>query len=121
MRKMNLRKWMVGTTALALALCISSASFAAPKGGGKGGEKRAGKDPAAREIMQLEKILGAPLTQQQKDDISAAQKTFKESVAKAVGLTTEQLDAKRKEYAQAHRGAGKGGGAGKEGRKQKPA
>lgn len=132
---MRKQKWVVGALALALATGAGSVAYSQPdaavpaaKAGkqgraGKGNRAgRAGKGagqrgPVQQQVKMLENALGAPLTDQQKQDIEAAHKAYMENVAKSVGLTTEQLQDKMKEARQkqrAERGdkAGKGAGAG---------
>jgi hypothetical protein len=47
--------------------------------------------------------LGTPLTEEQRKGVDAAAQTYMESVAKAVGLTAEELKAKAAEHRQAQR------------------
>ena len=129
--KMRKQKWVVGALALALATGAGSIAYSQPnaeapvaKAGkqgraGKGARAgRAGKGmrgargPVQQQIRQLESALGAPLTDQQKQDIEAAHKTYMENVAKSVGLTPEQLQDKMKEARQKQR-AERGDKAGK--------
>jgi hypothetical protein len=125
--KMRKQKWVVALLALALAAGGSATAYAQPgaeapakvgyanKAGKAGKQGRAGKvgragkgargahGPLLQQEKMLEKALGAPLTEQQKRDIEAAHKTYMESVAKAVGLTPEQLQEKMKEARRAGR------------------
>jgi hypothetical protein len=104
-------KWMIGT---ALAVALSAGSLieaqAAPakkegktllaqaKGKRAGKGKRAAKGPQVIPAQQLEKILGKPLTDEQKKGIADAANAYNESVAKALGLTIDELKAKVQEY-----------------------
>jgi len=131
---MRKQKWVIGALALAMATGAGTMAYSQPnadapaakagKQGRAGRGNRAGRagrgarGPVQQQIRQLETALGAPLTDQQKQDIEAAHKTYMESVAKAVNLTPEQLQEKMKEARlkqRAERGdkAGKAGGAGK--------
>ncbi|MDQ3814215.1 MAG: hypothetical protein M3347_09730 [Armatimonadota bacterium] len=122
---MKHQKWIVGPAALALALGTSGLAMAAPDAGGgttpKAGKRanRAGRNKraAAQTVLtpkMLENVLGRTLTEAEKTAIGDAVKAYHESVAKAVGLTTDELQAKIKEYRAAQRAKGgkAGGGAG---------
>ena len=118
-----MRRWIVKMVAPALAvtLCCGIVAFAQPLDGvGKADnvEKRAAKKkgkgkraarpqggPVMQQIKLLETALGAPLTEKQKADVGAAHKTYQESVAKAVGLTTDELQVKLKAARQKTRAA----------------
>jgi len=109
---MRNQKWVIGALALAMAAGSAlSVSVQAADGAGaaktekkaKGEKKnREGKGnkgargPMMQQVKMLEKALGAPLTDQQKQDIEIAHKAYMEGVAKAVGLTPEQLQEKVK-------------------------
>ena len=105
---MRHRKWIVGPALVAMALSVagSAPTQAAGEKGGKGVRTGKKADAGAKEFKRLEAVLGAPLTAQQKQDIEAATQTYQESVAKAVGLTKEDLQAKQKVYAAANKGKG---------------
>ena len=111
----------------ALALALNAGLALAADDGNKGAETKAGKGagkgkkgPKAGAGMQgqfkrIEDVLGKPLTEEQKTAITDAQKVMQESVAKALGLTPEEWQAKQKEYRAAHPPAA--AGAKKEGDK----
>lgn len=113
------KKWTLGATALAFALGTtgtlmlhSTDAFAAKGGkigkvGGKGGHKKE-RDLPPLSAATLAGALGKPLTADQTKAVEDAQKTYVESVAKAVGLTPDELKAKVREYRKAHKGR-KGG------------
>ncbi|HVF11433.1 MAG TPA: hypothetical protein VNA16_11550 [Abditibacteriaceae bacterium] len=115
-----MQRWIVKMVAPALAvtLCAGMVAFAQPAvdEAGKAGNverraariKRAGKQkggPVVRQIKLLETALGAPLTEQQKADIRTAHETYQASVAKSLGLTADELQAKLKEARQKARAA----------------
>ena len=119
-------KWMMGA---ALAAVVSAGSLVSTQAAptqkeGKvllaaKGDKKAGKGNKGNARVQLmapqmlEKILGKPLTDDQKKGVKDAADTYNESVAKALGMTIDELKAKAAEYRKNNPGAGKGAGAGK--------
>ena len=62
---------------------------------------------ARKEIKRLEIALGQPLTEEQQQAVIAAQKAYQESLAKAVGLTLEELEAKERAATEKFRDEGK--------------
>ncbi len=104
-------KWMIGT-ALAVVLGagnLMSAQAATSKTDGKvllaaKGDKKAGKGKKgnARVMLlqpqMLEKIIGKPLTDDQKKGVKDAADAYNEAVAKALGMTLDELKAKAMEY-----------------------
>lgn len=104
-------KWMVGT---ALAVVLSAGSLmtaqAAPAkkegktllaqaGKGKRGKgKRAARAAQVIAPQMLEKVLGKPLTEDQKKAIDEAAIAYNEAVAKALGITVDELKAKVQEH-----------------------
>jgi hypothetical protein len=117
---MKQRKWMA-VSALAAVVGAGSlmAAQAAPekatgkvllaaKGDKKAGAgKRGGRGPQVIPAQMLEKILGKPLTDDQKKGVKEAADTYNESVAKALGMTVDELKAKAQEYRKNNAGAGK--------------
>jgi hypothetical protein len=98
---MKLNKRVIAPALLALTLTasgITSTVVAQPR-------TRAAKAKKTQLItpMMLEKVIGKPLTAEQKTAIADAAKTYQESVAKAVGLTPEELALQTKEYRKAQR------------------
>ena len=115
---MKLVPSLFATSALVLALSagaslnvLSTPVLAAKTGKvAKNANKEAKKDErvlASLTPEMLEKVLGKPLTAEQTTSVTDAQKAFLASVAKGVGLTSDDLVAKIKEYRAAHRGKGK--------------
>lgn len=112
---MQQQKWRLGPAALALALGATGTMLVQPTvahaaKAGRAGRKGGQALPALTPRL-LEQVLGKPLTDDQKKGVQEAQKTYLESVAKAVGLTPDELKAKVLEYRKAHRGDKRAGGA----------
>ncbi len=55
----------------------------------------------------LEKVLGKPLTDDQKKGVKDAADAYNESVAKALGMTADELKAKLQEYRKNNPGGAK--------------
>jgi hypothetical protein len=117
------QKWIMGPAVMALALgtvgMMNQAAMAQPattgnNAAGAGQQRkanraaraqRAGKGARAALIapQALERMLGKPLTEEQRKAVDAAAQTYMDSVAKAVGLTAEELKAKATEYRRTQR------------------
>jgi len=126
---MKHQKWMLGPAAVAFVLGTTGVTMAAPAAGGdttpaagkQGRGKRAGRagqraNQGARGVtilnpQLLEKVLGKPLTEEQRKGVQDAATAYQESVAKAVGLTADELRTKVRAYRATQRGTGKAGGA----------
>lgn len=112
-----MKRTLILGTALALMLGAATTTMTpamAAKGAGKAGKvgKGANKRPMqAMTPMMLGKVLGTPLTDEQATAVKDANKAYEEAIAKAVGLTVEDLKAKVTAYRKAN--AGGKGGAGK--------
>ncbi len=112
-----MKRSLILGTALALMLGTATTSMTpafAAKGDKKAGKaagkgKRGEKMMAAISPMMLGKVLGKTLTDEQATAVKDANKAYAESVAKAVGLTAAELQAKIAEYRKANPGAGRGG------------
>ena len=128
---MKKQHWFLGTAALALALGSTGIAPAQPPAGdantvaagkaAKGANRanranRAGRQRPMPMVTTevLGKVLGKTLTAEQSKAIEDANKTYLESVAKTVGLTTDELRVKMNEYRKTQRleRAGDGGKAG---------
>jgi len=119
------QKWIAAPVLAALALGSTATWMAQaqpPAGGAAKGEKKAregkgqkkqqgGKRTPMLNAKVLAVVLGKPLTAEQEQAIADAAKTYNDSVAKAVGLTPDELAAKVKEYRAAQRAEGKAGKA----------
>jgi hypothetical protein len=103
----------VATMALVLNMGLAQAQDGAnktekgAKGAGKAGRAGKGAQKGKRgggmmqaQFKRMEGVLGKPLTEEQKTAITEAQKTYQESVAKALGMTVEEWNAKQKEFRQ---------------------
>ncbi|MBV9866605.1 MAG: hypothetical protein JO316_14720 [Abitibacteriaceae bacterium] len=118
---MKQQKWIVGSTALVLVLgTVGSALASTPSstngiriaqapGKKKGKKGKGGKQGGGAPLKMLENALGRPLTDKEKQGVLDSYKTYQEGVAKSVGLTVPELQAKMKAYRAAHRGQAKGG------------
>jgi hypothetical protein len=114
---MNRKFWIAGVTALALSVSGSQVIAQNDAKPGKAGkEGKAGKGqrgqkggPAQMQIKRIEQVLGTTLTDDQKKAVEEATKSYNESLAKAVGLTLDEWNAKQKEFRakQAANGANK--------------
>ena len=94
---MNKKFWVAG--ALALSMAVTGNQLIAAPGDGKGkGKKGAQNGPAIMQIKRMEQVLGAPLTDDQKKAVQEATKSYNESLAKAVGLTLDEWNAKQKAF-----------------------
>lgn len=83
--------------ALALSMVVTGSQLiAAP--GDKKGKRGAQNGPAMAQIKRMEQVLGAPLTDTQKEAVREATKSYNEALAKAVGLTVEEWNAKQKAF-----------------------
>jgi len=111
-------KWMIGT---ALAVIVSAGSListqAAPvkkegkvllaaKGDKAGKGKKGGNRVQLIAPQMLEKILGQPLTEDQKKGVKEAADAYNTAVAKALGMTVDELKAKAQEYRKNNPGGG---------------
>ena len=117
------RNTLVLGTALALMLGTATTNMSpahAAKGdkkAAKAGNKAGGKRDRPMQTLNgemLGKVLGKPLTAEQKTALDEANKSYGESVAKAVGMTVPELKAKIAEYRKANPGGKGGGGARKD-------
>ncbi len=103
--------------ALALSLAVTGSQLIAAPGDGKGkgqdssrhkgGKKGAQNAPAMMQIKRIEQVLGTPLTDDQKKAVQEATKAYNESLAKAVGLTLEEWNAKQKAFREKQAAANK--------------
>ena len=109
-----MKRTLILGTALALMLGTASTTmnpaFAAKgdKKAGKAGRAANKRPMQAMTPMMLGKVLGTPLTDEQATAVKDANKAYEESIAKAVGLTVEELKAKMVAFRKANPG-GKGG------------
>ena len=112
-------KTVAGATLLALTLSATLASAQGgvdgggkqgkgAKGAGKAGKKQGGQAAMmGQQFKRIEDVLGKPLTDEQKTAITESFKTYQESVAKTVGMTLDEWNAKQKEYRANQRKGGK--------------
>ena len=110
MRSKTSGSWILkmAVPTVAVALYSGIGAIAQPVGEGKAENvekrplkaKRANKQKngaVQQQIKRLEAALGAPLTEQQKADIRTAFEAYQESLAKSVGLTTQELQEKMRQ------------------------
>ncbi|RYG58035.1 hypothetical protein EON80_27550 [bacterium] len=95
-------KWIFASAALALALGMAGGSYSAMAQPGAGKANKGRRAPLIAPAM-VEKVNGKPLTEEQKTAVAEAAKTYHESVAKALGITVKELEAKAKEFRKAQR------------------
>jgi hypothetical protein len=124
---MKYQKWIIGPVVLSLALSATGISMAQPPTGGSEtpktskqakknrAEKAQRNTKAARAVplpspQVLEKVLGKPLTDEQRKAVNDAAQSYLENIAKAVGLTPDQLKAQMQEYRATQRETKKQGG-----------
>lgn len=91
-------KKIIVAGALGLALAVTGSQLVAAPGDRKGKGKRNQNGPAMQQIKRMEQVLGAPLTDTQKEAVREATKSYNESLAKAVGLTLDEWNAKQKAF-----------------------
>lgn len=92
----------LGTFGIAELTQAQPEANTAAKPGRRGRAAKAKGAPLITPVM-LEKILRAPLTPDQKAAVAEAAQAYQASIAKAVGLTTQELNAKAKEFRKAQR------------------
>ena len=116
---------VVAGAALLLAMSAFAPGHAQPAPGGavvaakhaKPAKKAATKKAPEKKLVPLtnvrllEKVLGKPFTDDQKDAFNAAATAYNESVAKTAGLTAGEVTAKIDEYKKANAAAKKAAGA----------
>ena len=106
-----------------MTMVVNAATVQAQDGAKKGNKEGKGARKGQRggqmqaQFKRIEDVLGKPLTQEQKTAITEAQKTYQESLAKAVGMTVAEWNAKQKEFREKNRanGGANAGGAKKDG------
>jgi hypothetical protein len=85
--------------ALGLAMAVTGSQLIAAPGDKKAGKgKRNQNGPAMQQIKRIEQVLGTPLTAEQKTAVQEATKSYNEALAKAVGLTLDEWNAKQKAF-----------------------
>ena len=123
---MKQQKWIIAPVVLALALGTAGLSMAqppadgaeTPRAGKQGKRNRAEKGQrnakaawaaAVPSPQVLERVLGRPLTNEQRKAVDEAAQIYMENVARAVGLTPEELKAQLQKFRAAQREARKQG------------
>ena len=98
----------------ALVLCTAPVWAApakpAPKPAAKPGAVAKKPRQHSKTIKRLEEILGRKLTDAEKAKVRVVRDVYDRDLARAVGLTAQQMDAKTKAYKAAHKNDDKDGG-----------
>jgi hypothetical protein len=102
-----MKKKLLVAGALALSVAVTGSQLIAAPGDKKGKQGGKGAGPAAMQIRRIEQVLGTTLTDEQKTAVVDATKTYNEAIAKAVGLTLDDWNAKQKEFREKQAAANK--------------